>query len=420
MAKYLDKTGLEYFWGKLKIYLNNKYQAKGDYATNTALNNEIQTIYDGPIVYLQEDIDALNTELQEVRSIAEGASEICNDMNADVAALYNTKQDNLVSGTNIKTINGQSILGSGNIVIEGGSSGGEGDSSAWKRLTGTITLSSSDPVYFYTSLEFYEDGDTTPILIGNDNDSGLSLYAYNNGSGMSITISDGGIPNYQATVVDFDAGIWKCTLPSMFDGTVVTSASTSDIAYLVSSGNGGSDVTIDSSLSPTSTNPVQNKVIYQEIQDIYNGPIAYLEEDINSFNQGLNSLQGEILNNNKFKILNRVTLEVNKYTDISSYMSNYNELMIIVRVVPNANSTIGIANNTSGSSGFLASLATSATTYFKMTMNKTDEGYYAWTITSSTGNLSTFGWTSSTGYKYIRNYSSSATSISMSVVIHGR
>lgn len=29
-----------------------------------------------------------------------------------------TKQDNLVSGTNIKTINGTSLLGNGNIVIE--------------------------------------------------------------------------------------------------------------------------------------------------------------------------------------------------------------------------------------------------------------------------------------------------------------
>lgn len=34
----------------------------------------------------------------------------------------NGKQDKLVSGTNIKTINGESILGGGNIVIEGGSS----------------------------------------------------------------------------------------------------------------------------------------------------------------------------------------------------------------------------------------------------------------------------------------------------------
>ena len=37
--------------------------------------------------------------------------------------LLNNKQDTLVSGTNIKTINGQNILGNGNITIEGGSGG---------------------------------------------------------------------------------------------------------------------------------------------------------------------------------------------------------------------------------------------------------------------------------------------------------
>jgi len=45
----------------------------------------------------------------------------------DVAA----KQDTLVSGTNIKTINGGTILGSGNIVISGGSA-------AWGEITGTL------------------------------------------------------------------------------------------------------------------------------------------------------------------------------------------------------------------------------------------------------------------------------------------
>lgn len=33
-------------------------------------------------------------------------------------------QRTLVSGTNIKTVNNQSLLGSGNITIEGGSGGG--------------------------------------------------------------------------------------------------------------------------------------------------------------------------------------------------------------------------------------------------------------------------------------------------------
>ena len=41
-----------------------------------------------------------------------------------ITAATSTKQDTLVSGTNIKTINNQSILGEGNITIQGGGSGG--------------------------------------------------------------------------------------------------------------------------------------------------------------------------------------------------------------------------------------------------------------------------------------------------------
>lgn len=44
-----------------------------------------------------------------------------------LTSLETQKQDNLVSGFNIKTINGSSILGSGNIEIQGGG-GGEGGS----------------------------------------------------------------------------------------------------------------------------------------------------------------------------------------------------------------------------------------------------------------------------------------------------
>lgn len=40
-----------------------------------------------------------------------------------ITAATSTKQDQLVSGTNIKTINNESILGSGNITIEGGGGG---------------------------------------------------------------------------------------------------------------------------------------------------------------------------------------------------------------------------------------------------------------------------------------------------------
>lgn len=51
---------------------------------------------------------------------------------ADVASAISGKQDTLVSGTNIKTINNQSILGSGNIDIQSG--GG-----VWGSITGTLS-----------------------------------------------------------------------------------------------------------------------------------------------------------------------------------------------------------------------------------------------------------------------------------------
>lgn len=46
------------------------------------------------------------------------------DVTSNIQAQINGKQATLISGTNIKTINGTSILGSGNITISGGSSSG--------------------------------------------------------------------------------------------------------------------------------------------------------------------------------------------------------------------------------------------------------------------------------------------------------
>ena len=51
-----------------------------------------------------------------------------------ITAATSTKQDTLVSGTNIKTINNESLLGSGNIDIQGGGGGG-------KAVTGGTNIS---------------------------------------------------------------------------------------------------------------------------------------------------------------------------------------------------------------------------------------------------------------------------------------
>ena len=60
---------------------------------------------------------------------------------ANVDAKLNSKQDTLVSGTNIKTINGQSILGSGNITIEGTS---ESKPATYDTIGGILATDSGD------------------------------------------------------------------------------------------------------------------------------------------------------------------------------------------------------------------------------------------------------------------------------------
>ena len=47
-----------------------------------------------------------------------------NETDNAITAATSTKQDTLVSGTNIKTINGETLLGEGNIEIQGGGGGG--------------------------------------------------------------------------------------------------------------------------------------------------------------------------------------------------------------------------------------------------------------------------------------------------------
>lgn len=76
---------------------------------------------------------------------------------------YNVKdpnaQETLVSGTNIKTINNQSILGSGNITIQGGGGGGETVIELTQAQYDALTEYAEDTTYIIT--------DATPINMDN-------------------------------------------------------------------------------------------------------------------------------------------------------------------------------------------------------------------------------------------------------------
>ena len=121
----------------------------------------------------------------------------------------------------------------------------------------------------------------------------------------------------------------------------------------------------------------------------------------------------------QFKIMTRKTLTTNGAVDLSSYIDNtsYSELMIIVRTQATAAVTLGISNTTEAiSSKFIASKSLSTgTSYTKIILSKTDEGYYMWDVNGS------IGFSNDVTYKYIRNYSATSGAVSsMSIVIHGR
>lgn len=80
--------------------------------------------------------------LGDVDNTSDASKPVSTAQAAAIAAVAGAKQDTLVSGTNIRTINGNTLLGSGDITISGGSVGGIGDVSGLQAaLDGKAALS---------------------------------------------------------------------------------------------------------------------------------------------------------------------------------------------------------------------------------------------------------------------------------------
>ena len=69
-----------------------------------------------------------------------------------ITELGNNKQETLESGTNIKTINGESILGSGNIEIQGGGSSYDAETVPAPANAGTLMLKNATETVISTTL----------------------------------------------------------------------------------------------------------------------------------------------------------------------------------------------------------------------------------------------------------------------------
>ena len=139
-----------------------------------------------------------------------------------IATAVSGKQDTLVSGTNIKTINNESILGSGNITISGGGSGSSAVEVTQAEYDALVSGGTLDPSVLYIITD----------AVGGD------------------------LSNYMTSAQTMNA----------------ISAATSTKQDILSAGTGiditdntisvtGSSITIDPTLDSGSTNPVANSAI---------------------------------------------------------------------------------------------------------------------------------------------------------------
>ena len=102
--------------------------------------------------------------------------------------LNSFKQDTLVSGTNIKTINGSSILGSGNLVVTG-------SGASWGSITGTL----SSQTDLQTALNAKQD-DITLTTTGS---SGASTFVSNTLNVPDYTLTGlGGVPTTRTLTIN--------------------------------------------------------------------------------------------------------------------------------------------------------------------------------------------------------------------------
>lgn len=121
------------------------YQPKGDYLTEIPEGYLTITEADGRYALKDESGGEVDIDLSDYLTIASAESTYATKTEVQTVREYvqtevDTKQDTLISGTNIKTINGTSLLGSGNITLEtpeGGLSDAASDGKLYGRKDGT-------------------------------------------------------------------------------------------------------------------------------------------------------------------------------------------------------------------------------------------------------------------------------------------
>lgn len=180
MPKYLDENGLSTLWGKITDKISNK-QDELVSGTNIKTINGNSLLGSGNII--------INTSGTIDSALSTTSTNPV--QNKVITNALNNKQDKLVSGTNIKTIDGISLLDSGSISfinINGTSVVGSDNINSLIQITDECnTITSSNMRNASYSFKLYDDNTSVHIRQGTITVSGTSFNASN--TNQKITFS---------------------------------------------------------------------------------------------------------------------------------------------------------------------------------------------------------------------------------------
>ena len=232
-------------------------------------------------VYTRAEVDdAINAETTERQKQDSALGGMIAAETAAREQAVATKQDTLVSGTNIKTINGQTLLGEGNIEIQGG---------------GTITVdselstTSENPVQnkvITNAINGKQDAgdyalkseipDISGLATKTELSGKLDTVTYNSEK-ASFETKENAAATYQVKGDYATTAQLKSKQDTLVSGTNIKTINGNSLL-------GEGDITIqaggtvDTEMSDTSENAVQNKVIKKYIDDLVGNILTQLQE----------------------------------------------------------------------------------------------------------------------------------------------
>jgi hypothetical protein len=269
---------------------------------NRTLGNSLRCIL--PSFWWKRLLGKMVDKIESAESSASSAMKM-----ATLAGLEaSDKQDRLVSGSNIKTICGNSILGSGNITP---------DPSMKVYIPMGGTLSSyykSDNQSFYRRVRdggnWVNSWRAIAVTASSNKEVVLLGVSYNTTQGCRILIS----------------GFQEEDITDKYECVLLEDGSVSSVTKAEGE-SGGSSITIDSEISDTSENPVQNKVVkaYVDEKVANSGGGSSVDVDTELSNTSTNPVQNKVITNaiNAKADNTRIDLISERLDDIDSEMKDF-------------------------------------------------------------------------------------------------